>query len=649
MKKIKNLASARLFLFIAVLLAMLAVRQLFVENVNTGAAFGLFSRRAFLVIMAVLVEGSMDLALLLLTWTGLLARPIELFKAAYFRVPRWVTFTLFLALFAVLPIFILSGRVGTTLTGQAVRIWLLWIVIRWSSFLWMSFRRTDTLFTSVLGSGMLHGVFLQVLAFLPEIGSTPFALGWSEGSRFYNASLFWAQSIYGISLPLPILHPTRYLMQATAFILPSATILFHRTWQVLLWLGCNGFTAWALARRLKLPRWQTWLTGAWAFLFFFQGPIYYHVVLCAGFVLLLFDRQRPFRSLLVVIVASIWAGLSRINWYPVPGVLVALLFLLEEQRGHRSMLRYLVWPAVWVSTGLATAFAANAVYVALSGNPPEVFGSALSSPLLWYRLFPNITYAPGILQGSVLAFLPLVAFVLLKLALSRARWNWLRWLGLVAVLIAFFGAGLVVSVKVGGGSNLHNLDNFIILLVVIATYAFFDRFIPDQTGQTGGSHWMTAFLLVVMFLPILQPLSKLYPPPDQLRTPAEESALLVKLQRMLDSVQGNGPVLFISDRQLLTFKNLKADQFESEYEKVFLMEMAMSGNPLYLGRFARDLQDHKFPLIISEPLNANIQDQTRAFSEENNLWVERVEYPILENYRLLRGFEKFGLYVYIPK
>jgi len=645
----KNTWSARLLLLIAVLCAALALRQLWNDNLNTGVALGLFSRRAVYVMALVLAEGLVELALLALTWTRWLAKPAALLQNGLRRLPRWLAWAGFLLLAAAVPLLITSGRVDATLAGQGMRVWLLWLAIRLGALFWLAVRRQDALITAALGTGLLHGVLIQACTYLPQLTPTPFSLGWSEASRFYNASLFAAQPLYGASLPLPTLHPTRYLLQAAAFLIPGAPILLHRIWQILLWLACNGFTAWALARRLNLARWQAVLTGAWAFLFFFQGPVYYHLVLCAGFVLLGFDRQRPLRSLAVVIGASIWAGLSRINWYPVPGVLALVLYLLEEPRAQKSMWRYLLWPALWVGAGTAVALASNAVYIAVSGNPPEVFGSALSSPLLWYRLFPNITYPQGIIPASALVFLPVILLFALRLWLSGARWNWLRWLGLAGMLAAFYAAGLVVSVKVGGGSNLHNLDNFIVLLAVIALYAWSGGFAPDQPGRPRRAPVLSALLLVVALLPVLQPLSELAPPLKFKRTPAEETALLAKLQSLLDSAKEKGPVLFISDRQLLTFKNLKAEQFEAEYEKVFLMEMAMSGNPQYLGRFARELQAHRFPLIITEPLNANIQDQTRAFSEENNLWVTRVEQPILENYRLLDGFDAFDLYVYVPR
>lgn len=645
-----NRTTARLVQLIAVLLAALALRQLWNDNLHSGIALGLFSRRAAYVMALVLVIGLADVLLLALSAWGRAHRLAGGLQSALGRLPRWLRLGGFALGALAVPLLICSGQVDASLSGRWVRAWSLWMAVRLGAVLLQAAWRKDAFFPAVLGGGLLYGVVVQLATYLPQITATPFSLGWSEASRFYNASLFAARQVYGFSLPLPALHPTRYLLQAAAFLIPDAPILLHRVWQVLLWAACNGFTAWALARRLRLPRWQGVLAGAWAYLFFFEGPVYYHLVVCAGMVLLGFDRARPLRSLVVVLTASLWAGLSRINWYPVPGVLAVVLYLLEQPRGSTSLWRYLLWPALWAAAGTALAFAANAAYIAVSGNPPEVFGSALSSPLLWYRLFPNITYPQGIVPASLYAFLPAVVLGVLRLVLSGARWNWLRWLGLAGVLAVFYAAGLVVSVKVGGGGNLHNLDNFIVLLAVAALYAWFNRFAADRPApRERPSALLNAALLVVALLPVLQPLSVLAPPLKLKSTPAEESALLSVVQKMLNDAQGKGPVLFISERQLLTFKNLEAQQFEAEYEKVFLMEMAMAGNPQYLGLFSQQLAEQRFPLIISEPLNANIQDQTRAFSEENNLWVTRVEQPILQYYRLLDGFDAINLYVYVPK
>jgi hypothetical protein len=45
-----------------------------------------------------------------------------------------------------------------------------------------------------------------------SVTSYPFAMGWSETSRFYYPSLFLSEKIFGSRLPWPILHPSLHLM-----------------------------------------------------------------------------------------------------------------------------------------------------------------------------------------------------------------------------------------------------------------------------------------------------------------------------------------------------------------------------------------------------------------------------------------------------
>ena len=50
-------------------------------------------------------------------------------------------------------------------------------------------------------------------------------------------------------------------------------------------------------------------------------------------------------------------------------------------------------------SGFVAAFLAETTYIAISGNPLSNFGTSFTSSLLWYRLFPNITYPNGILNS----------------------------------------------------------------------------------------------------------------------------------------------------------------------------------------------------------------------------------------------------------
>src|SRR5688572_2928159 len=56
---------------------------------------------------------------------------------------------------------------------------------------------------------ILLGVAYEILIRFNAVTSYPLSMGWSEGSRYYYASLYFSRRIYGESFPLSTLHPTR--------------------------------------------------------------------------------------------------------------------------------------------------------------------------------------------------------------------------------------------------------------------------------------------------------------------------------------------------------------------------------------------------------------------------------------------------------
>ncbi len=94
-----------------------------------------------------------------------------------------------------------------------------------------------------------------------------------------------------------------------------------------------------------------------------------------------------------------------------------------------------------------------------------------------------------------------------------------------------------------------------------------------------------------------------------------------------------GEILFLSNRHLITFEDVEGVRLVPEYERVFLMEMAMAGNTEYLERFHNELREHRFSLIISEPLFLRQKDENEIFGEENNAWVQAVSRYVLCYYK----------------
>jgi hypothetical protein len=503
---------------------------------------------------------------------------------------------------------------------------------------------------SALGYQLIGGVDAGLLRF---VSTYPLSLGWSEGSRFYYASLPLSQFVYGLSLPPSILHPSRYLMQAVPFLLPNAPLWLHRLWQVLLFDATALATALLLARRLRrLPGnpFPFSLFAFYAFLFLFQGPVYYHLLVMVILVLWLANPRRPWLTLMVVLVASAWAGISRINWLPVPGLLAAAIYLLEtpfpsgSSRNTQHAPRYFAPPAIWTLLGTLTGYLAQTAYKYLSGNPLAYFDSSFSSDLLWYRLFPSVTYAGGILANAVWVSLPVVAIILWRFWNDRRQINLWRWLGLAAILGVLLAGGLVVSVKIGGGSNLHNLDAYLALLLVIGAYLYAGRFTPDAPGEPN-RRFDGALAAFAVLVPVLFVVTAGGPLPQRDFAAAQQA--IQTIQQQID--QSDGEVLFIRERQLFMFDELHNVRLVPDYEVVFLMEMAMGNNRVYLDAFDRDLANHRFALIITDTPPTQLQGRSHAFGEENDAWVERVSRPLLCAYEPVAEFSDVNLVVMAPR
>jgi hypothetical protein len=565
---------------------------------------------------------------------------------------------LFFIVLAILFPWLVMGPVGGFLQPIWIRLLVFSITVILGAILIKPVRLGLRWLSATAITILAYGVVYKIATFIPDISTYPFSLGWSEASRYYYASTFLAEKIYDAWTPPSVLHPSRYLMQAVPFLATELPLWAHRAWQVFLWISTSLATGILLARRLGLQQGlHRILFTAWAFLFLFQGPLYYHLLVIVILVLWGFDRQRFWRSLVVVLVASAWAGISRINWLPVPGLLAAALYFLETRVGEEGWLRYMVKPAIWVSLGAPLAYIVQVLYERFSGNPAEYFGSSFSSDLLWYRLFPSVTYPLGVLPAAALVSLPLVLLMLTRLVeyeaghVQSAKWRLthhpIRLLGLGAILFVLGMGGIIVSVKIGGGSNLHNIDAFLVLLLVIGSYTILDRFRSDgpaSAGKPGPSPVLIAWALV---MPVLFAIIAGGPLPN--RDPVGAAAALSELQESVRQVSAGGDeVLFIAERHLLLFQNINTGPVVHEYEKVFLMEMAMAGNKAYFDDFYEDLYSHRYELIVSDTLWPHYQGRTHSFGEENDAWVRWVVEPLICSYKEWKTLSEVGLVLLVP-
>jgi hypothetical protein len=563
---------------------------------------------------------------------------------ARLRLMNWVVFTLLISLFGYLH---LAGFVPL-ISHSAVQIFVFGHLMLFGAFL-LSSTGNITPIEGLLGSFSLYSLFLWVVYWVPDVQTYPLSMGWSETTWLYDASLFFSQRIYGFRVPLSTLHPSRYLLQSIPHLIPDLSMWAHRLWQVLLWIGLSLAGGLALNKRINPKnRWVGLGIVAWFTLFTFQGPVYYHLMIVIIITLLGFNKDKLGFSFFWVLIASLWAGISRVNWFPVAGMLAATLYILEKPQEEQSFWQYWRWRVSSALLALLVAFGAQVAYIFLSGRPPEDFVSSFRSPLLFYRLFPNEAFGMGILLMLVVASLPAIILIFWHLLPARRSWRPLRLLGLLTILLALLVAGLIVSSKIGGGNNLHNLDAFMVILAVIVIYILFTRFVVDDPDRFAQVESPFSLILLMAFIPTLFVLDSLRPFLTRDYETAWET--IEQVQVLIDQwVPNGGEVLFIQHRHLLTFGMIEGVKLVPEYEKVFLMEMAMSENEHYLNNFHHDIETQRFDLIVIEPLHLYTKPYTEIFSEENNAWIISVNYPIDETYQMIFVSHKTGLSVLVPR
>lgn len=624
------------------------------------------SRRLF--VKLILGVGSCIFSLVILGisfthWQGWIFDRLALGEAWLRRFKR-LNFLVFLLIVAGVSVFLMSPS-GLIYQDKASRLLFFWVTALTGSVLLLA-GGIPQRWIVLLGSSAIFTAFcFKVAAFIPDVSTYPFTLSWSEASRYYYASLYFAKQLYGEAIPLTILHPSRYLLQAVPFLIPHSPLWLHRLWQVLLWICISlGFSA-ILARRLDIKdRFLQYALIAWMFIFILVGPVYYHLLVPVILMIWGFHPTRSNRrsltiSYLVLMVASIWAGISRVNWYPMPGLLASTIYFIEVKRQGKPLWRYLFPPAFWTIGGTAIAMASQAAYIGISGNPAEQFTSSFSSNLLWYRLFPNSTYPLGILGAAIFISLPLILLACIKLSGNWRKVHPIRFTGLAAILLVLFAGGLVVSVKIGGGSNLHNMDAFMTALLFICGFIYFNKLTleddaveaPEQLQPEKTKNlfnrlhwaWLTYAILAPIAFTIFSGGALTYPSQEVIDTSLD------KIRRLVEKAGAEGEVLFISERQLLIFGEIRGVKLVPDYERVFLMEMAMSGNPEYLEQFHQDLKNQRYKMIVSELLYLPVKGETERFGEENNAWVNYVGKNLRCYYTAVKTVKELKVQLFIPQ
>ncbi|HRQ24001.1 MAG TPA: hypothetical protein PLF42_11300, partial [Anaerolineales bacterium] len=381
---------------------------------------------------------------------------------------------------------------------------ILWVFL-WASLLQVVglklIRKTLQLHIAFAIVVLAQGVIYQTYGIFSVTSDYPFSMGYSEAGRHYYASLFFSESLYGMKFPLPFLHPSRYLLQTIPFLVDGLPLWAHRFWQAFLWFALTFAASFLLAKRMRMNAGMTILVTAWAFLFFLQGAVYYHLHVMVILILAGVSLKHPQRTLVFIILASLWAGISRVNWFPVPAMLAIAIYLLETPIGSKGW-KYWLSPFVWGGSGLVAALVSQFAYIQISGNADtSAFGSSFTSDLLWHRLLPNETFPLGILPGILLVSAPLL-MVLYQNRFAFRAMHPLRLLALVGMLAVLFLGGAVVSVKIGGGGDLHNMDAYMVMLSLLTVSAMANQISPESEAKPMGGRIGWGVVFAALLIPL---------------------------------------------------------------------------------------------------------------------------------------------------
>ena len=503
-----------------------------------------------------------------------------------------------------------------------------------------------------LAAGCAHVMLLK----LAQVTAYPFTTYWSEGNRFFDYSTLFGSFRYLVPAGEKIYAFITWGMQvpwALPFLFPNLSIGAFRLWYQLMWILPTLLLGLAAAwkRPLKGVNLAVALVFAgWTFLFLDQGPIYTPLIL-AGLIALLAARAALPLGVILVMIASYYAKYSRWTWTYSPGLWAAMLALLAVESPDFSKvgLKKLVKPVVLGLSGYFGGQILPSIIKNLSVSSvqliPDVVGSATRQPLLWERLLPNPTFPPGILYGLLWAALPVVVVLVALLAARAWKVNWMQGLAMLVIAGTYLATGLIASVKIGGGSNLHNLDNFLVTLVMIAAAAL------DSLRKSGfsidGKPVLTTLLCIALAAPVTFELrggARL-----SLPDPAAANEALDMVEKTVAEYQDKGEILFMDQRQLLTFGVVKDVPFVSDYEKKYLMDQALADNGQYFRGFYQDLMAGRFALIVNEPSNYILRGSESSFGQENDAYVKWVTVPLLCTYEPIYTSAQVGVELLAPR
>jgi hypothetical protein len=618
-----------------VVLAALSISDL-------AGSFPLFSNTWKIVISVVVILYLTGIvAAWLLLFRGLDITRLRLFRNRLGFPARWIIVVLLIVL---MSFFLLYTRPGSYFQGDYFRLSIYLLSTAVTAFLICTREEEYFGLREVFIASGLVGMLYSVGNYLTDVTPNPFSYFWSEGNRLYDYSLIFGKYLYdytGILEP-NYNSPGRYGLWGIWFLVPGLSITFHRLWNAVLWTATPFILGILLTKKITVS-WLRWGLVMWVSLFILVGPVYPTLLVALCLLTLTVWSDKVWLRATGVVLAAIFASMSRYFWVVVPGawiVLFDLFFHYPFRKGtwFRRLLPTVMWGLLGVLPGLYFAF--NQLFSAktpFEGN----------QPLLWYRLLPNATYPLGIILNFLIGFSPILVLFTWLILKKKVHLDGWQKIAVFLALTGFVVAGFVASTKIGGGSNLHNLDMFIVTMALLTVIFVMRYFIEHPIRIETWPRWVWLVGVIVMLTPgwiaMRVGFMRVDPPADIIRQ------TLDLIQYEAEKGQKTGDVLFLDQRQLLTFGEIKGIRLLPEYEKKYMMDQAMGDNGQYFEQFHADLANHRFSLIITEPLTTDIKSQKRGFSEENNAYVRWVAEPIDKYYQPAYTIREVGVQLLVPR
>ena len=525
----------------------------------------------------------------------------------------------------------------------------------------------------LLYSILLTGTSYTLAGIFSHASNYPFNLFWSDGNRLWDYSLIFGKKLYNYPLDQEIPSLTskgRQVLWGIPFLLPNSTIFLNRLWSAILFSVPYLLLGWVTFKNKEIKGKELVFVSLWALLFLNQGPIYTPLILSAILVAIAWERPL-WIALPLVALAGYYAEITRWTWMFASAIWAGVLSINGSKlKGVRLSLRD------W-GRAIALALSGVSAWYLLSLIQKESVvneqGVAFDQALLWYRLLPNDTYPEGILGGLLIAVLPLA--ILLVYIATKKYWQPSLWqkLAILGSLFVFLIVGLTISTKIGGGNNLHNLDMFLIMLFFVTAIAWKNGGNQWFEKTKESPLWVKIVLILLLALPafpfvrgiapklaltpnettqveILTDYDEFTDPPIQSLPSADEVQIAMdRISSVAEFADKQDEVLFIDLRQFLTFGYVPKIKLVPEYEKKKMMNEAMANSTDYFESYYQDLANHRFSLIITEPLKLDIKNEEGSFAEEGDAWTYWVAAPTLCFYEPIDTFKSVYAQLLIPR